>query len=306
MRPVVSDPFRRDAVFPSGVNTSTSMAVRACSPPPRSPSRCRPRPQRRRRSTRSSRATCRPAPAGDQRENDHGPRTGVHPGVDGRRVPRRRPRTTTRPTDAVGDFTLLVDAPFQDKGERAFTITVTRRCQHRSATPVAGDQPGASTCGRGGRAPSRRVRFRGRGFMQPRPVYAHYLSGGKERKTVRLARRDGRPVRHVQRQAAADPGQEPAHRPLDGADRPEAGLRPAAGPGVRPAADRRLRDVRQCFRRRRAPRPGRGRSVSSPSAASTSIRSPAANSPLSRPSASGSTRRLEITRLSGRAPYVGS
>ena len=45
---------------------------------------------------------------------------------------------------------------------------------------------------------------------------------------------------------------------------------------------------------------------SSPSAASTSIRSPAANSPLSRPSASGSTRRLEITRLSGRAPYVGS
>ena len=43
-----------------------------------------------------------------------------------------------------------------------------------------------------------------------------------------------------------------------------------------------------------------------PSSASTAIGSPAANSPLSRPSASGSTSRLEITRFSGRAPYAGS
>jgi hypothetical protein len=41
--------------------------------------------------------------------------------------------------------------------------------------------------------PSRRVRFRGRGFTQPAPVFAHYLFGGKEQKTVRLARRSTSP-----------------------------------------------------------------------------------------------------------------
>ena len=42
-------------------------------------------------------------------------------------------------------------------------------------------------------APSRRVRFRGRGFLQPGPVYAHYLYGGKVQKTVRLARHSTAP-----------------------------------------------------------------------------------------------------------------
>jgi hypothetical protein len=41
--------------------------------------------------------------------------------------------------------------------------------------------------------PDRRVRIRGRGFTQDAPVFAHYLFGGKEQKTVRLARRSTSP-----------------------------------------------------------------------------------------------------------------
>jgi hypothetical protein len=32
-----------------------------------------------------------------------------------------------------------------------------------------------------------RVRFRGRGFIQPGPVYAHYIFGGRSYRTVRVA-----------------------------------------------------------------------------------------------------------------------
>ena len=89
------------------------------------------------------------------------------------------------PTDAVGDFTLLVDAPHQDKSERAFTITVTDgvntvSTQSRVTNLAVYVRPRRA-------APSRRVRFRGRGFMQLAPVYAHYLYRDKEQKTVRLA-----------------------------------------------------------------------------------------------------------------------
>jgi hypothetical protein len=39
--------------------------------------------------------------------------------------------------------------------------------------------------------PSTRVRFKGLGFTDRRPVYAHYVRRGEVRRTVRLAKRTG-------------------------------------------------------------------------------------------------------------------
>ena len=95
------------------------------------------------------------------------------------------------PTDAVGDFSAFVDAPYQRRGERPFTITV-----RDPANPVwTYDLPSRVTnlavrMRPRRAAPSRKVRFRGRGFTLPRrPVFAHYLFDGEDKKTVRLVRR---------------------------------------------------------------------------------------------------------------------
>jgi hypothetical protein len=88
-------------------------------------------------------------------------------------------------TDAVGDFTVLVDAPYQPRGERPFTLEVRDgvnwlAAQSRVTNLAVTVRPREAP-------PSRRVRFRGRGFKQTGPVYAHYLYGRKLQKTVRLA-----------------------------------------------------------------------------------------------------------------------
>jgi hypothetical protein len=95
------------------------------------------------------------------------------------------------PTGTVGEFELAVDAPHQPAGERVFTITATDgvntvTVQSRVTNLAVFVRPKRS-------APSRRVRFRGRGFLQPGPVYAHYLYGNKLQKTVRLARHSTAP-----------------------------------------------------------------------------------------------------------------
>jgi hypothetical protein len=95
------------------------------------------------------------------------------------------------PTDPVGDFSVLVDAPYQARGERAFTIEV--RDGVNSVVTQARVTNLAVTMRPKKAAPDRRVRFRGRGFTQDAPVYAHYLYSGKVQKTVRLARRSTAP-----------------------------------------------------------------------------------------------------------------
>jgi hypothetical protein len=95
------------------------------------------------------------------------------------------------PTGTVGEFRLEVDAPFQPRGERAFTVEARDAAssvvaQSRVTNLAVFVRPKRA-------APSRRVRFRGRGFMRARPVFAHYLFGGREQKTVRLARRSNTP-----------------------------------------------------------------------------------------------------------------
>ena len=91
------------------------------------------------------------------------------------------------PTGSVGEFTLRVDPPHQPRGERAFTVEArdgltSVTTQSRVTNLVVAMKPRKA-------APSRRVRFRGRGFTQPAPVFAHYLYGGREQRTVRFARR---------------------------------------------------------------------------------------------------------------------
>jgi len=90
------------------------------------------------------------------------------------------------PTGSIGEFEVKVDAPYQPRGERAFTIEVrdgatSVATQSRVTDLAVSMRPRRA-------APNRRVRLRGRGFMRDAPVFAHYLFGGKERKTVRLGR----------------------------------------------------------------------------------------------------------------------
>jgi hypothetical protein len=92
-------------------------------------------------------------------------------------------------SDIVGDLNATVKAPFQRTGEREFAVTVL---EHDNPVNAAGSLSRVTALGvtlrpREAR-PSRRVRFRGRGFTGPGPVYAHYVYGGKVRRTVRLSR----------------------------------------------------------------------------------------------------------------------
>jgi hypothetical protein len=181
--------FRRDAVFPSTVDIVASMTFRllaavalalalGASP--------------------AAAATLTPlkpcyvsnGPATDQLEDVtvHGDgfvrSSTVEVLVDG--VP-----VASAPTDVNGEFQVLIDPPYQISGERPFTVMVQDGVNVLAAPSRVTNlnvmmRPKRS-------APERRVRFRGRGFTQAAPVFAHYLYGGKEQKTVRLARRSTAP-----------------------------------------------------------------------------------------------------------------
>ncbi|MDP9294880.1 MAG: hypothetical protein M3O90_10750 [Actinomycetota bacterium] len=83
----------------------------------------------------------------------------------------------------------VLQAPYQPKGERAFNITATEQGNPASTATLTprvtalnlGIQPRRAR-------PSRRILFRGRGFTAASNVYAHYLFGGKLRKTVSFGR----------------------------------------------------------------------------------------------------------------------
>jgi hypothetical protein len=93
----------------------------------------------------------------------------------------------TAPTDAIGTFELVVDAPFQPTGERTFAI-VARDTVNALTAEARVTKLNVRVRPRRANA-SQRVRFIGRGFMQSGPVYAHYLYGGREQKRVRMVRR---------------------------------------------------------------------------------------------------------------------
>ena len=85
-----------------------------------------------------------------------------------------------------------VTAPYQERGERPFTLTLTEVDQPSNTASAVSRvtaltfrlQPRETT-------PSKRVRFIGRGFTDGAFVYAHYVRKGKLRKTVLLGAAQG-------------------------------------------------------------------------------------------------------------------
>jgi hypothetical protein len=98
----------------------------------------------------------------------------------------------TGTADPLGELAASVSAPYQDAGERAFTLSVVERANPAQVASAPSRVTALAMTLRPRQArPSKRVRFRGRGFTGSGQVYAHYLYGGKVRKTVRLGRTRG-------------------------------------------------------------------------------------------------------------------
>jgi hypothetical protein len=96
--------------------------------------------------------------------------------------------------DVSGAMAADIPAPFQGIGQRPFTIVVQEVENPANVLSATALVTNLSVTLRPKRArPSRKVRFSGRGFTADKPVYGHYLFGGKVRKTVRLARQPVQP-----------------------------------------------------------------------------------------------------------------
>lgn len=94
---------------------------------------------------------------------------------------------------AGSDGTLVygLSAPLQRRGQREFTVTATDASGAAATATSLVSALAAKVRPQRAKA-SQRVTFSGRGFTDPAaPVYAHYTLGGRNRKTVRLARPTG-------------------------------------------------------------------------------------------------------------------
>jgi hypothetical protein len=92
------------------------------------------------------------------------------------------------PADAAGRIDGEVPAPYQAAGKRRFELELIERgnpANHLSAWSHVSAL--AVTLRPRQAPPSALVRFRGRGFVGPGDVYAHYLRGSHLVRTVRLA-----------------------------------------------------------------------------------------------------------------------
>ena len=90
-------------------------------------------------------------------------------------------------TGSIGEFEIRLPAPFQELGERPFTVTVRDATAEVSQTTRVTDL--AMTVRPRRATPRRRVRIRGRGFTRNAPIFAHYVFDDEDQLTVRLARR---------------------------------------------------------------------------------------------------------------------
>jgi hypothetical protein len=95
------------------------------------------------------------------------------------------------PTGSIGEFEIMLPAPFLPRGERPLVVSVRDAASQIDKTTRVTNL--AMTVRPRHASPDRRVRIRGRGFTQAAPVFSHYLFGGEEQKTVRLARRSTGP-----------------------------------------------------------------------------------------------------------------
>jgi hypothetical protein len=132
--------------------------------------------------------------------------------------------------DQDGRISGAVTAPYEARGERPFTITVTD-AQHPENTATTASRVAALDARLKPRRarPSSRVRFLGRGFVDGTAIFGHYLRAGKLRKTVLL----GAPVGPCGRLDAMH-RQIPVRRPATGRwtlqidNQPEYSPRPAS------------------------------------------------------------------------------
>ena len=91
-----------------------------------------------------------------------------------------------------GEVQGQVTAPYQERGERPFTLTLTEVDQPANTASAASRVTAlAFRLKPRKKAPSQRVRFIGRGFTDGEFVYAHYVRKGKLRKTVLLGAAQG-------------------------------------------------------------------------------------------------------------------
>ena len=91
--------------------------------------------------------------------------------------------------DINGTVVADVPAPPQQFGQRPFTLTLQELDNPANFVTKTSLVTHLSVTLRPKRArPSRKVRFSGRGFTLAKPVYGHYVFGGKVRKTIKLSR----------------------------------------------------------------------------------------------------------------------
>jgi hypothetical protein len=91
--------------------------------------------------------------------------------------------------DANGRVSIVARAPYQASGQRPFTVSIAdsqNAVNVLTATPQVTALALSLTPAQA--PPSRRVRFRGRGFTKPGGIWAHYVYKGKLRKTARLVK----------------------------------------------------------------------------------------------------------------------
>jgi hypothetical protein len=83
-----------------------------------------------------------------------------------------------------------IPAPFVEKGTREYTVTLTERGNPANTVSATTKSTALDVSLKPKEArPSRRIRFKGSGFTEDKPIWAHYVYKGKLRKTVRMARR---------------------------------------------------------------------------------------------------------------------
>jgi hypothetical protein len=102
------------------------------------------------------------------------------------------PGGTGLQTDANGAIGQLAPlyppVPFIAKGSAEFTITLTEQANPVNTATVTAKHVALDVSVKPQRAkPSTKIRFKGAGFTQEKPVYAHYVFNGKERKTVKMS-----------------------------------------------------------------------------------------------------------------------
>lgn len=95
-------------------------------------------------------------------------------------------------TDAGGRIAGAVKAPYQEKGDKAFTVTVTEQGNPANtiSTTSRVTALNMSIAPRRSR-PGKRVKHTARGFTGGGKVYAHYVFKSKVRKTVSLGKPKG-------------------------------------------------------------------------------------------------------------------